>query len=220
MSTYDLSRRARVTMAGTGIVGSVVFFLVAFFTNLPMYGDSLVKYGSWAPGHRSEASHEIGLLLLSYLLYLLFGVFVATVVRGLDPWSELMSRIALVTIGVKFAVEVVQVCVRLVPAAAAPSTSPPVPITDFGESMAQFGSVVSIAGLIPNAVFWAAIGVGALVSLAVPRWLGWFTLSLGALQLVSLVLGFVVARDDPLLFAVPFVGFLGIPGWPLATGIT
>ena len=128
-------------MAGIGIIGTVVFFMGAFTSNLPMYGDSLVEYGSWAPAHRSDASHEIGILLLSYLLYMLFGVFVASVVSGNSSLSQLMGRIALSAVAVKFAIETMQIAVLIVPTGQDPS--------GFDGAMAQFGTTLSVLSLLP-----------------------------------------------------------------------
>ena len=216
MSTYDLSRRAQVTMAGTGIAGTVVFFLVAFAPMLPMYGDSLVEYGSWAPAHRSDAVHEVGLLLLSYLLYLLFGVFVASMVRGDSPWSQLVGRIALTAVGVKFAIEMMQIAVLIVPTGQDPA--------GFVGAMAQFGTTLSGLSLVPYALFLTAVGVAALRSPACPRWLAWFTLLVGAVHITGMLLGLVSVSDIPGL--VPdtsvvifgYIWFASIPGWYLVTG--
>ena len=217
MRTYDLSPRARVTMAGIGIVGTAVFLVAAFTSNLPMYGDSLVEYGAWAPSHRSDASHEIGLLALSYLLYLLFGVFVASLVRGDSAWSQLLARIALIAVGVKFAVEMMQISVLIVPTTERTA--------GFDGSMAQFGTALSVLSLIPYAMFLISVGVAALHSPAFPRWLAWFTLFVGAMHVSAMLMGLVSAPDipglvpDTSLVIFGYIWFTSIPGWPLVTGV-
>lgn len=212
MSTDDLSRRTRVTMAGVGIIGTVVFFVGAFSSNLPMYGDSLVDWSSWAaPAHRSDASHEIGILLLSYLLFLLFGVFVASVVSGDSPWSQFVGRIALVAVAVKFAIEMMQISVLIVPTAQGSS--------GLDDSMAQFGTTLSILSLVPYALFLIAVGVAALSGAAFPRWLAWFTLFVGAIHVTAMLLGVIPAPDAPALYVFGYIWFTSIPGWPLVTGV-
>ena len=212
MSIYDLSRRTRTTMAGVGILGTVVFFVVALATNLPMYGDSLVEWSSWAaPAHRSGASHEIGLLLLTYLLFLLFGVFVASVVSGASPWSQFVGRIALVAVAVKFAIEMMQISVLIVPTAQGSS--------GLDDSMAQFGGTLSVLSLVPYALFLIAVGVAALNSAAFPRWLAWFTLFVGAIHVTAMLLGVIPAPDIPALYVFGYIWFTSIPGWPLVAGV-
>lgn len=212
MRTHELGPRARVTMAGTAIVGTVVFFVGAFSSNLPMYGDSLVDWSSWAaPAHRSDASHEIGILLLSYLLFLLFGVFVASLVSGESPWSQLFGRIALVAVAVKFAIEMTQISVLIVPTAQGSS--------GLDESMAQFGTTLSIASLIPYALFLLAVGAAALDGHAFPRWLAWFTLLVGAIHVTAMLLGVIPAPDTPALYVFGYIWFTSIPGWPLVAGV-
>ena len=212
MSTYDLSRRTRATMAGVGIIGTVVFFLGAFSSNLPMYGDSLIDWSSWAaPAHRSDASHEIGILLLSYLLFLLFGVFVASLVSGESPSSQLFGRIALVAVAVKFAIEMTQISVLIVPTAQGSS--------GLDDSMAQFGTTLSILSLVPYALFLIACGLAALASQAFPRWLAWFTLFVGAMHISAMILALVGLSDTPAMYVFGYIWFTSIPGWPLVAGV-
>lgn len=212
MSAQDLSRRTRVTMAGIGITGTIVFFVGALASNLPMYGDSLVEWAAWAaPAHRSDASHEIGILLLSYLLFLLFGVFVASVVSGASPWSQFVGRIALVAVAVKFAIEMMQISVLIVPTAQGSS--------GLDDSMAQFGTTLSVISLVPYALFLIAVGVAALNSAAFPRWLAWFTLFVGAIHVLAMLLGLIPVPDTPALYVFGYIWFASIPGWPLVTGV-
>lgn len=212
MRAQDLSRGTRATMAGVGVIGTVVFFVGAFASNLPMYGDSLVEWAAWAaPAHRSDASHEIGILLLSYLLFLLFGVFVAGVVSGDSPWSQFVGRIALVAVAVKFAIEMMQISVLIVPTAQGAS--------GLDDSMAQFGTTLSVISLIPYALFLIAVGVAALNSAAFPRWLAWFTLFVGAIHVTAMLLGVIPVPDTPALYVFGYVWFTSIPGWPLVAGV-
>ena len=198
-------------MAGIGIIGTVVFFVGAFSSNLPMYGDSLVEWAAWAaPAHRSDASHEIGILLLSYLLFLLFGVFVASVVSGDSPWSQLVGRIALVAVAVKFAIEMMQVSVLIVPTAQGAS--------GLDDSMAQFGTTLSVISLIPYALFLIAVGAAALNSAPFPRWLAWFTLFVGAMHISAMILALVGVSDTPAMYVFGYIWFASIPGWYLVTG--
>ena len=211
MNGEDLSRGTRATMAGVGIIGTVVFFVGAFSSNLPMYGDSLVDWSSWAaPAHRSDASHEIGILLLSYLLFLLFGVFVASLVSGESPRAQLFGRIALVAVAVKFAIEMMQISVLIVPTAQGSS--------GLDDSMSQFGTTLSIASLIPYALFLVAVGAAALDGHAFPRWLAWFTLFVGAIHVTAMLLGVIPAPDTPALYVFGYIWFTSIPGWYLVTG--
>lgn len=201
-----------MTMAGIGIMGTVVFFLGALASNLPMYGDALVSWAAWAaPDHRSEASHEIGILLLSYLLFLLFGVFVASVVSGDSPWSQLMGRIALVAVAIKFAIEMMQISVLIVPTAQGAS--------GLDDSMAQFGTTLSVLSLIPYALFLVAAGLAALNSAAFPRWLASFTLFVGAMHITAMLFGLISVPDTPALHVFGYIWFASIPGWYVVTGV-
>lgn len=212
MNTQALSGRTRATMAGFGIIGTAVFFVGALTSNLPMYGDSLVDWSNWAaPAHRSDATHEIGVLFLAYLLFLLFGVFVASVVSGDSPWSQLLGRIALVAVAVKFAIEMVQISVLIVPTAQGSS--------GLDSSMAQFGTSLSVASLIPYALFLITVGLAALDGVAFPRWLAWFTLGVGAIHVTAMTLGLISIPDTPALYVFGFVWFTSIPAWPLVAAV-
>lgn len=212
MSKYDLSRRARLTMSGTGIVGAAAFFLAAFSPNLPMYGDSLVDYGPWARSHQADAHQEIAILFLAYLLYMLFGVYVATLVGRNDPLSALLGRIALVAVGVRFAIEVMHISVLIVGASN--------DAADFGASMAVLGAQLSVLSLVPYAILLLAIGMAAKVSGTLPTWLAWFTLAVGVNHGLAMVMG--ITGPPPLgpgLIAFGFIWFTSIPAWPFVTGV-
>lgn len=212
MSSYDISRRARVTMAATGIAGTVAFFLAAFSPKLPMYGDSLVDYVPWARSHQADAHYEIAVLFLAYLLYMLFGVYVATLVGRNDPLSALLGRIALVAVGVRFAIEAMHISVLSVGASN--------DAADFGASMAVFGTQLSVLSLVPYAILLLATGVAAKVGRTLPAWLVWFTLAVGANQGLAMVMA--ITGPPPLgpgLVAFGFIWFMSIPAWPLVTGV-
>jgi hypothetical protein len=207
----DVARWARLAMPATGVVGTAVFFLVVFSPNLPMYGDSLGDWGRWAPTHQSAARDAVAILLLAYLLYMVFSVYVATLVRRRDPRTDALVQVAIVAIAVKFAIEMMQIAVLAVPETGDSK--------DFGGSMAQFGSVLSVLSLVPFAVFLVAVGVSALISRAVPVWLAWFTLAVAGIHVFAIVLGLTVISASPMLVAFGYVWFASIPAWPLVTSV-
>jgi hypothetical protein len=211
IAELGLPRWGRLAMSATGVVGSVTFFVVAFSPNLPMYGDSLTSWGSWAESHELDARRLAGLLLLTFALYLVFGIYVVTLVMGTNPWSALLVRVAIVAIGVRFAIEVMQVSVLSVPATADPR--------DFGGSMADLGAALSVMSLVPHAIFLGATGTAAVVSRAVPAWMGWFTLAAAAIQAVALLAGVAGIPLSPIGAVFGPVWFGSIPGWPLVTGV-
>jgi len=142
----------RLAMPATGVVGTAVFFLVVFSPNLPMYGDSLSDWGRWAPIHQSAARDAVAILLLAYLLYMVFSVYVAALVRRSDQATATLVQVATVAIAVKFAIEMMQIAVLAVPATGGSK--------DFSDSMAQLGSVLSVLSLVPFALFLVAIVLG------------------------------------------------------------
>jgi hypothetical protein len=190
-------------------VGTVFFFVAAFSPNLPMYGDSLTDWGRWAPAHQLDARHIVGVLLLAYLLYMVFAVFVAILVRGDDSISALLVQVATVAVGVKFAIELIQVSVLSVPA----WTS----LKDFGGSMSQLGGVLSTASLVPHAVFLSAVAASALISRTLPAWLAWFTAAVGVIQVTAMLLAFTWIPPGPIVVALGTLWFTSIPAWPLVT---
>jgi len=205
-----LARWARLAMPATGVVGTAVFFLVVFSPNLPMYGDSLSDWGRWASTHQPAARSAVAILLLAYLLYMVFGVYVATLVRRSDPTAAALAQVAIVAIAVKFAIETSQIAVLSVPATGGSK--------DFGGSMAQLGSVLSGVSLLPFAVFLVAVGVAALITRAVPVWLAWFTLVVAGIHALAMALGLSGVSAGPMLVAFGYVWFASIPAWPLVTG--
>jgi hypothetical protein len=207
----DLARWARLAMPATGVVGTAVFLLVVFSPNLPMYGDSLSDWGRWAPTHESAARDAVAILALAYLLYMVFGVCVATLVRRSDPRTDALVQIAIVAIAVKFAIEMMQIAVLTVPDTGDSN--------DFGGSMAQLGSVLSGLSLVPFAVFLVAVGVSALISRALPVWVAWFTLAVAGIHVFAIVLGLTVISVSPMLVAFGYVWFASIPAWPLVTSV-
>jgi hypothetical protein len=207
----DFARWARLAMPATGLVGTAVFFLVVFSPNLPMYGDSLGDWGRWAPTHQSAARDAVAILLLAYLLYMVFGVYVATLVGRGDPGMATLVQVATVAIAVKFAIEMMQIAVLAVPETG--------DAKDFGGSMAQLGSVLSGLSLVPFAVFLVALGVSALISRAVPVWLAWFTLAVAGIHVFAFVLGLTGVSASPMLVAFGYVWFASIPAWPLVTSV-
>jgi hypothetical protein len=206
-----IARWARLAMPATGVVGTAAFFLVVFSPNLPMYGDSLGDWGRWAPTHQSAARDALAILLLAYLLYMVFGVYVATLVRGNDPRTATLVQVATVAIAVKFAIEMMQIAVLAVPATADPK--------DFGASMAQLGSVLSGLSLVPFSVLLVTVGVSALISRAVPVWLAWFTLAVAGIHVFALVLGLTGVSAGPMLVVFGYVWFASIPAWPVVTSV-
>lgn len=207
----ELPRWGRLTMSATGVAGTALFLLLGFGTNLPMYGDSMVDYGRWASAHQPAARDELGLFLLTYVLYLVFGIYLAAVAEGRGPWSELLTRIALVAVGVRFAMESLQITILSVPASTNGS--------EFDASLAQLGSLLSAFSLFPNVMFLAAIGASGLASGAIPRWLAWFTAGVAAVQLTFMLLGLVDPRANAVLITFAALWFLSIPGWPLVAGV-
>src|SRR5579859_5884956 len=208
----ETSRWPHLVWAATGVVGTGVFFLVAFSPNLPMYGDSLNDWGRWAATHQSDARHEVAILFLAYLLYMVFGIYVATLVRRSDTWTPLLVRVATVAIGVKFAIEMMQIAVLNLPTEAASQ--------DLTRSMAQLGTDLSVYSLVPFAVFLLAVGASALISRAVPVWLAWFTLTVGAIHAFAMFLGLTGPPPlGPILVAFGLVWFASIPAWPLVTAV-
>jgi hypothetical protein len=207
----DLARWARLAMPATGLVGTAVFFLVVFSRNLPMYGDSLGDWGRWAPTHQPAARDAVAILALAYLLYMVFGVYVATLVRRRDPRTDSLVQVALVAIAVKFAIEMMQIAVLAVPGVGDSK--------DFGGSMAQFGSVLSGLSLVPFAVFLVVVGVSALIGRAVPVWLAWFTLAVAGIHVFAIALGLTMTSVSPMLVAFGYVWFASIPAWPLVTSV-
>jgi len=207
----DLARWAPLVMPATGLVGTAVFFLVVFSPNLPMYGDSLGDWGRWAPTHQSAARDAAALLLLAYLLYMVFSLYVATLVRRSEPSTATGVQVATVAIAVKFAIEIMQIAVLVVPETGGSK--------DFGGSMAQLGSVLSVLSLVPFAVFLVAVGVSALISRAVPIWLAWFTLGVAGIHVIAIVLGLAGVSASPMLVAFGYVWFASIPAWPLVTSV-
>jgi hypothetical protein len=205
----DLARWARLAMPVTGVVGTAVFFLVVFSPNLPMYGDSLSDWGRWAPTHQSAARDAVAILALAYLLYMVFAVYLATLVRRSDPSTATLVQVATVAIAVKYAIEMMQIAVLAVPETGDSK--------DFGGSMAQLGSVLSGLSLVPFAVFLVAVGVAALMSRAVPAWLAWFTLAVAAIHIFAIALGLTGVSASPVLVVFGFVWFASIPAWPLVT---
>ena len=204
---------ARLALAATGIVGTVVFLVGALTSNLPMYGDSLTEWGPWAATNQSDARHEVATLFLAYLLYMVFGVYVATAVRSSDPWTTFAARAATVAVGVKFTIEMMQIAILNVPTAAGSQ--------DYGRSIGQLGTELSVISLVPFAVFLLAVGASGLISRAVPVWLAWFALAVGALHAFAMLLGLTGPPPlGPALMAFGFVWFLSIPAWPLVTGVT
>lgn len=202
----------RLAFPAVGIAGTTVFLVVAFTSNLPMYGDSVEDWGPWAAAHQSEARDGIALLFLAYLLYMIFGVYVATLVKKADTWTPVLAQIATVAVGVKFSIEIIQIAVLNIPAQAG--------VQGFGSSMAQLGTELSIFGLVPFALFLLAIGTAALISRAMPAWLAWLTLAVGSVHAFAMVLGLTGPPPlGPALMAFGFVWFLSIPGWPLVTGV-
>jgi hypothetical protein len=203
----------RLALPATGVAGTVVFFLVAFSPNLPMYGDSLNDWGRWAATHHADARHAVAILLLAYLLFMIFGVYVATLIGRNEPSTRLLVQIATVAIGVKFAIEMVQVAVL--------NVGTEVAAQDFNRSMAQLGTELSVLSLVPFATFLLAVGGAALISQAVPAWLAWFTLTVGAIHAFAMVLGFTGPPPlGPALMAFGLVWFASIPLWPLVTSVT
>jgi hypothetical protein len=208
----DLPRWARLAIAATGVVGTGVFLLVVFSPNLPMYGDSLNDWSRWAATHQSDARHDISILFIAYMLYMVFGVYVATLMRTPDASTGLLVRIATVAIGAKFAIEMMQIAVLSLPAEAGSQ--------DFNRSMAQLGTDLSVLSLVPFAVFLLAVGAAALISRVVPVWLAWFTFTVGAIHALAVVLGLTGAPNlGPILVAYGFAWFTSIPAWPLVTAV-
>jgi hypothetical protein len=207
----EFARRAQLAVQATGLVGTAVFFLVVFSPNLPMYGDSLSDWGRWAPAHQLAACDAVAILLLAYLLYMVFGVYVATLVRRSDPVTAALVQVATVAIAVKFAIEMMQIAVLAVPEAGGSN--------DFAGSMARLGSVLSGLSLIPFAVFLVAVGVSALINRALPVWLAWFTLVVAGIHAFAMVLGLTGASAGPMLAAFGYVWFASIPAWPLVTSV-
>ena len=202
---------ARLAMPATGVVGTAVFFLVVLSPNLPMYGDSLSDWGRWAPIHQSAARGAVAILLLAYLLYMVFGVYVAELVRRSDPTTATLVQVATVAVAVKFTIEIMQIAILAVPETGGSK--------DFGDSMAQLGSVLSVLSLVPFALFLVAVGVSALISRAVPAWLAWFTVSVAAIHVFAIVLGLAGVSASPMLVAFGFIWFASIPAWPLVTSV-
>jgi hypothetical protein len=208
----ETSRWARIAIAATGVAATAVFFLGAFTPNLPMYGDSLSDWGRWAAIHHSEARIGVSLVALMYLLYMVFGAYVATLVRGNDLWTHWLVRVATVAIGVKFAVEMMQVLILILPTQIASR--------DFIPALAQLGSELSVFSLVPFFVFLFAVGAAALISRLMPVWLAWFTLAVGAIHAFAMVLGLTGAPPIGVaLMAFGVVWFLSIPAWPLVTAV-
>ena len=206
-----LARWSEAAMSATGIVGTAVFLVLTFNPNLPMYGDSLGDYARWAPAHQADAHHLLGLLLPAVLLYMVFGLYVATLVGSRDAWTGLMVRVAIVAIGVRVALELIWISILAVPASE--------PAQDYLGSMADLGAGPSVASLVPHAVFLGAVGIAALVSRAIPVWLGWLTLAVAAIHASALVVGVVVIPLGPIGPVFGLVWFLSITGWPLVTGV-
>jgi hypothetical protein len=177
-----------------------------------MYGDSLSDWGRWAPAHYADARHAVAILFLAYLLFMILGVYVATLIRGNDASTRLLAQIATVAIGVKFAIEMMQIAVL--------NVGTEVASQDFNRSMEQLGTEMSVLSLVPFAVFLLAVGGAALISHAVPAWLAWFTLGVGAIHALAMVLGFTGPPPlGPVLMAFGAAWFASIPLWPLITSV-
>lgn len=203
--------KGRLTLSATGVAGTALFLVVMFLPNLPMYGDSMVEYGRWAQTHNAAARFEVGLLTLTYVIYLVFGIYFAALVRGGDALSTLLAQVALVAVGSRFAIEVIQVSVLLVPATGTTQ--------DFGGAVAQLGSVLSGASLMPHTVFLLAARAAALSSRSIPAWLGWYTVAIGAIHVLAMLFGFSGINPGPAAAAFGFLWFASIPAWPLVAGV-
>jgi hypothetical protein len=205
---------ARLGVAATGAAGTGLFFLLpSSSAYLPIYGDSLSAWSEWAPIHPTDARHGVAMLFLAYLLYMALAVYMANLVRKSDMWTRLLANIATVAIGVKFAIEVVLIAVL--------NVATEVGEESFNRSMSELGTQLSVLSLAPFAVLLLALGASALISRAVPVWLAWFTLAVGALQALATFLGLTGPPPlSPALLAVATVWFLTIPLWPLVTSVT
>lgn len=201
-------------MAATGIVGTGTFLAVNF-SKLPLYGDSLDSFARWAPSHRVEAGHAIGLLFLTYLLYMVFAVYVANLVAGGAGWALLMARVALTAVGTRFAIEITQL--TFLSAAASnllsPGNSSPV---SFAGALGIFASQLAVTSLVPYMVFLGAVGVAMLASHVVPVWLAWTTLAVAAIHAWAFLAVTVGVPVGPL----GFVWYASIFGWPLIASVT
>ena len=207
------ARWARLTLAATGVAGTALFFLVALTPYLPIYGDPLDGWNLWAPAHQAGARHGVALLFLAYLLYMFFAIYVAIVVKKSDTWTPFLVRVATLAIGVKFTIEMMLIAVLNIP-------------TELGsqylnDSMSRLGTELSTLSLVPFAIFLVAVGAAALISRALPTWLAWFTLAVGALHTVAMAIALTGPPPlSPILIDVGYVWFTSIPGWPLVTSVT
>jgi hypothetical protein len=84
-------------------------------------------------------------------------------------WTEWLVRVATLAIGVKFAIEMMQIAVLTLPTQ--------IDSRDFIHALAQLGTELSTFSLVPFFVFLLAVGAAALISRAVPVWLAWFTVA-------------------------------------------
>jgi hypothetical protein len=208
----ELSVWARVALAATGVVGTVVFFFLGFSSNVPIYGDSLKDWSSWAPTHSADAGYGVGMLFLTYLLYMVFAVYLTTVVRKSDPWTRFLAQLATVAIVAKFGIEIMQIAIL--------NVATQVGSQNFDPSMAQLGQELSMFSLVPFAILLLAVGAAALISRAVPTWMAWFTLTVGVIHAFAMVLGLTGAGSlGPIMMAFGVVWFLSIPLWPLVMGV-
>jgi hypothetical protein len=207
------ARWAQLTLAATGVAGTGAFYLVTLRPYLPIYGDPIDGWALWASAHQADARHGVAILFLAYLLYMIFAIYVATVVKRSDRWTPFLVQVATLAVGVKFTIETMLIGVLNIP-------------TDLGlqalnDSVAQLGTELSVLSLVPFAIFLLAVGAAALIGRAVPIWLAWFTLAVGALHTFATVVGLTGPPPlSPVLMAFAFVWFISIPGWPLVTSVT
>jgi hypothetical protein len=206
---------ARLALAATGVAGTGVFFMVAFTPYLPIYGDSLSGWAPWALAHQADARHGVAVLFLAYLLYMVFAVYVVTVVRRGDRWTPFLVQVASVAIGVKFTIEMMLIAVLNIPTELGSQ--------DLSDSLAWFGTELSVLSLVPFAVFLLAVGTAALISRALPLWLAWLTLTVGALHTLATVLAltgaYLVGPIQWFLYTFGVVWFMSIPLWPLVASV-
>lgn len=209
----ELPRWAKLAMAATGILGSGTF-LVVNFSNLPLYGDSLDDFARWAPSHQPDAQHQIGWLVLTYLLYMTFAVYLTYVAGDRSGWSALMVRIAMTAVAARVAIEVTQLTF-LTTASSALLTSGPVQV-DFSGALGTFARQLAVTSLIPHMVFLGAVGAAMLASRTVPVWLAYATLAAAAIQAWAFLAVTVRLPVGPLSSA----WYASLLLWPVVTGVT
>lgn len=206
-----LPRWGTLVLCATGLAGGALYLYSGATSRLPGPGDAAKDWAAWAAANQPAAQVQVGLWLLTVLLLLLFGAYLVVRVSGAAGWPLLLSRVALVALGIRVAMELVSASILAQPTLHAGYEIPP--------ALPELGSTLLTASLLPHAIFLTTLASAMLATNSVPRWIGWLTLAVGLIHVFAPVL-LVVSIFRPLgLIGVVYgpIWYGSLPFWPVIT---